>query len=70
MAAVTTGDMEGLLAPDVTGTADSGGEVIAVRRLVVGAEKVVALLLGIFRADMRIELMEGSRAHRRIQGVF
>ncbi|MER5423954.1 sigma factor-like helix-turn-helix DNA-binding protein [Streptosporangium roseum] len=58
MAAVTTGDMEGLLsllAPDVIWTADSGGKVIAVRRPVMGAEKVAALLLGIFRADTRIE---------------
>ncbi|NUW45150.1 RNA polymerase sigma-70 factor [Nonomuraea rhodomycinica] len=58
MAAVSTGDMEGLLsllAPDVTWTADSGGKVIAVRRPVVGAEKVAALVLNIFRPDTRIE---------------
>jgi RNA polymerase sigma-70 factor (ECF subfamily) len=65
MAAVTTGDMEGLLsllAPDVTWTADSGGKVIAVRRPVVGAQKVAALLLGIVRPDMRIELVNCNNA--------
>ncbi|MCK2215276.1 RNA polymerase sigma-70 factor [Actinomadura sp. ATCC 31491] len=65
MAAVTTGDMEGLLsllAPDVTWTADGGGKVIAVRRPVVGAEKVAALLLGIVRPDLRIELVNCNNA--------
>ncbi|WP_067812271.1 RNA polymerase sigma factor SigJ [Actinomadura kijaniata] len=60
MAAVATGDMEGmlaLLAPDVTWTADSGGKVSAVRRPVVGAERVVTLVLGIFREDVRIEFV-------------
>ncbi|MFD8379736.1 RNA polymerase sigma factor SigJ [Streptomyces sp. NPDC059679] len=60
MSAVTTGDMEGLLsllAPDVTWTADGGGKVIAVRRPVVGAEQVAALLLRIFRAGTRIEVV-------------
>ncbi|GAA2396564.1 RNA polymerase sigma factor SigJ [Nonomuraea africana] len=65
MAAVTTGDMEGLLsllAPDVTWTADSGGKVIAARRPVVGAEKVAALLLNIIRAHVRIELVNCNNA--------
>ncbi|MER5439770.1 RNA polymerase sigma factor SigJ [Streptomyces sp. NPDC002790] len=67
MAAATTGDMEGLLsllAPDVTWTADGGGKVIAARRPVVGAEKVAALVLELFRAgrlpDTRIEMANCS----------
>lgn len=52
MTAAATGDLEGLLsllAPDVTWTADSGGKTTAARRPVVGAEKVAAVLMGIFR---------------------
>ncbi|GAA3158503.1 RNA polymerase sigma-70 factor [Nonomuraea roseoviolacea] len=80
MAAVSTGDMEGLLsllAPDVTWTADGGGKVIAVRRPVVGAEKVAALVLGIFRPDTRIEWVNCNNtpalvAYRgdRLEGAF
>ncbi|MBB5777718.1 RNA polymerase sigma factor SigJ [Nonomuraea jabiensis] len=80
MAAVTTGDMEGLLsllAPDVTWTADGGGKVIAVRRPVVGAEKVAALVLGIFQPDLRIELVNcnhtpalAAYSGEHLEGVF
>ncbi|GAA2264213.1 RNA polymerase sigma factor SigJ [Nonomuraea roseoviolacea subsp. roseoviolacea] len=80
IAAVSTGDMEGLLsllAPDVTWTADGGGKVIAVRRPVVGAEKVAALVLGIFRPDTRIEWVTCNNtpalvAYRgdRLEGAF
>lgn len=52
MTAAATGDTEGLLsllAPDVTFTADSGGKAIAARHPVIGAEKVVAYLLELFR---------------------
>ena len=47
LAAVTTGDVEGLmdvLAPDVVLVADGGGLVPAVRRPVEGLERVAALL--------------------------
>ncbi|WP_431914429.1 RNA polymerase sigma factor SigJ [Nonomuraea jabiensis] len=80
MAAVTTGDMEGLLsllAPDVTWTADGGGKVITVRRPVVGAEKVAALVLGIFQPDLRIELVNcnntpalAAYSGEHLEGVF
>ena len=52
LTAAATGDMEGLmsmLAPDVTWTADSGGKASAARRPVVGAEKVAAIMIGLFR---------------------
>ncbi|MFI7441702.1 RNA polymerase sigma factor SigJ [Nonomuraea indica] len=80
MAAVTTGDLEGvlaLLAPDVTWTADSGGKVIAARHPMVGAEKVAALLLAIIRSDVRVEAVNCNgapalAAYRgdRLEGVF
>lgn len=80
MAAVTTGDMEGmlaLLAPDVTWTADSGGKVIAARRPVVGAEKVAALVMGIVGADVRFEAVNcnstpalAAYSGDRLEGVF
>ncbi|WP_225803312.1 RNA polymerase sigma factor SigJ [Streptomyces sp. NK15101] len=64
MTAAATGDLEGLLSllsPDVTWTADSGGRATAARRPVVGAEKVAAVLMTIFRrgqlTDPRIELV-------------
>jgi RNA polymerase sigma-70 factor (ECF subfamily) len=47
LAAVTTGDVQGLLAvlaPDVVVTADGGGVVPAVRQPVVGAERAASLL--------------------------
>ncbi len=52
MAAATTGDIQGLLAllaPDAAWITDSGGRVQAIRRPVVGARKVAALLAGFFR---------------------
>jgi RNA polymerase sigma-70 factor (ECF subfamily) len=47
MAAVTSGDVQGLvevLAPEVVLTADGGGLVPAARKPIIGAEKVVAFL--------------------------
>ena len=47
MAAVTTGDLQGLvkvLAPDVVLIADGGGLVPAARKPLVGADTVVAFL--------------------------
>jgi RNA polymerase sigma-70 factor (ECF subfamily) len=55
--AAATGDMEGLLsmlAPDATWTADSGGKASAARRPVVGAAKVAAAVIGIFRLGQRL----------------
>lgn len=55
--AATTGDMEGLLsllAPDITWTTDSGGKVTALPELVmVGAERVGAILMAVFRYALR-----------------
>jgi RNA polymerase sigma-70 factor (TIGR02957 family) len=47
MAAISTGDMQGLvevLAPDVVLIADGGGQVAAARKPITGAETVVAFL--------------------------
>ena len=49
-----------MLAPDATWTADSGGKATAARRPIVGAEKVAAVMVGMFRVaermpDVRIE---------------
>jgi RNA polymerase sigma-70 factor, ECF subfamily len=62
--AAASGDVEeliGMLAPDVTWTADGGGKVTAARRPIVGAEKVAKAIVGIMRIgkrvpDVRIEL--------------
>jgi RNA polymerase sigma-70 factor, ECF subfamily len=57
MTAASTGDMEGLLsllAPGATLTADHGGKATAIRRPVVGARKVAALLAKFFRTGERI----------------
>jgi RNA polymerase sigma-70 factor (ECF subfamily) len=57
MTAATTGDLEGLmamLAPDATWTADSGGKATAARRPVVGADKVAAILINMFRFGQRM----------------
>jgi RNA polymerase sigma-70 factor, ECF subfamily len=57
LTAAATGDMEGLLAmlaSDVTWTADGGGKVGASRRPVVGADKVAAVVMGVFRAGRRL----------------
>jgi RNA polymerase sigma-70 factor (ECF subfamily) len=85
MAAAATGDLEGLLsmlAPDVTWTADSGGKATAARRPVVGAQKVAAVLMGMFRfgqrmPDVRIEMVNCNNApamvvysRDRLEGVF
>ncbi|GGR71432.1 putative sigma factor [Micromonospora fulviviridis] len=83
MTAAATGDLEGLLgllAPDVTWTADSGGKATAARRPVVGAEKVAAVLMSLFRlerlADLRIEMVNCNNAPalvlsgERLEGVF
>ncbi len=63
MTAVATGDTQGLLtllAPNATWTADSGGKAVAVRRPVVGAERVAKYLVNLFHklgstSDLRIE---------------
>lgn len=65
MTATATGDLDGLLsllAPDATFTADSGGKAIATRRPVVGAQKVAAFVMDLFRTgqrtpDVRIEVV-------------
>jgi RNA polymerase sigma-70 factor (ECF subfamily) len=70
MTAATTGDVEGLLsmlAPDATWTADSGGKASAARRPVVGADKVAAVIVGIFRLgqrlpDVRVEMVTCNSA--------
>ncbi|GIF63330.1 putative sigma factor [Asanoa ishikariensis] len=57
MTAAATGDLAGLLtllAPNVTWTADSGGKATASRRPVVGAQKVAAVLIDLFRTSRRL----------------
>lgn len=57
MTAAATGDMEGLLAmiaPDATWTIDHGGKATAVRRPVVGADKVAAAIITLFRMRQRL----------------
>lgn len=57
LTAAGTGDLEGLmalLAPDVTWTADSGGKASAARRPIVGAARVAAAIIGIFRTGQRL----------------
>lgn len=57
LTAAATGDIDGLLAllaPDAVYTADSGGKASAARRPVVGAAKVAAMLVGLFRSGERI----------------
>lgn len=70
LTAAATGDMEGLLSmltPNATWTADSDGKASAARRPVVGAEKVAAALVGLFRRarqlpDVRIETVTANSA--------
>ncbi|MGV0793598.1 RNA polymerase sigma factor SigJ [Mycolicibacterium sp. XJ1819] len=71
MTAAATGDMDGLLAmlaPDVTWTADGGGKAPAIRRPVVGAKKVAALITSFFRVgpqrlpDIRFETVNCNSA--------
>jgi RNA polymerase sigma-70 factor (TIGR02957 family) len=48
MAAISTGDVQGLvevLAPDVVLISDGGGQVAAIRKPITGAERVVAFLV-------------------------
>ncbi len=57
MTAAATGDMDGLLsmlAPDATWTADHGGKATAARRPVVGAQKVAAIMIALFRFARRM----------------
>ncbi|MDQ0574236.1 RNA polymerase sigma-70 factor [Agromyces albus] len=59
LAALNTGDLQGLmdvLAPDIVAVADGGGQVRgAARRPIVGAEKLVAYILGgIAKFDARV----------------
>jgi len=57
LTAASTGDTEGLLsllAPGATLTADHGGKATAIRRPVVGARKVAALLAEFFRTGERV----------------
>ncbi|MFG1966623.1 RNA polymerase sigma factor SigJ [Nonomuraea sp. NPDC049028] len=83
MTAAATGDLEGLLwllAPDVIWTADSGGKATAARRPVVGAQKVAAVLMSLFRqerlGDLRIEMVNCNHTAalvlrgERLEGVF
>jgi RNA polymerase sigma-70 factor, ECF subfamily len=83
MTAVATGALEGLLsllAPDAVWTADSGGRTTAARRPVVGAEKVAAVLMNVFRmgrVDLRIEVVNCNHTPAmmvydgdRLEGVF
>ncbi|SEH66220.1 RNA polymerase, sigma-24 subunit, RpoE [Mycolicibacterium rutilum] len=63
LTAAATGDMDGLmslLAPRVTWTADHGGKATAIRRPVVGARRVAALMTRLFQVaretpELRIE---------------
>lgn len=86
LAAAHTGDVDGLLAllaPDVTWTADSGGKAKAIRRPVVGAKRVAALIASFFRVapqefpDLRFETAVYNNAPAvlaysgdRLQGMF
>jgi RNA polymerase sigma-70 factor (ECF subfamily) len=59
LAAVTTGDLQGLmdvLAPDVVAVADGGGLARAFRHPVEGADRVAALLSGFPRLAPGVEL--------------
>ncbi|MGE2723430.1 RNA polymerase sigma factor SigJ [Mycolicibacterium pulveris] len=71
MATAATGDIEQLLsmlAPDAIWTADSGGKAPAVRRPVVGAKKVAALIVAFLRKgpervpDLRFETVNCNNA--------
>ncbi|WP_329112044.1 RNA polymerase sigma-70 factor [Streptomyces sp. NBC_01353] len=72
LAAAATGDVQGLmdlLAPDVVFLADGGGVVNAVRRPVVGPDKVARLLLGLLdkgarkgELDVRIGAFNGMHS--------
>jgi RNA polymerase sigma-70 factor (ECF subfamily) len=86
MNAAATGDMDGLLAmlaPNATWTADGGGKVAAARNPVVGAGRVAAMVMGLFRMspqllpDLRFERVICNSAPAmvaysagRLEGVF
>ena len=86
MTAAATGDMQGLLsmlAPDATWTTDSGGKAKAIRRPVVGAKKVAAVIASFFRVaprhvpDIRFETANYNNAPAvvvysgdHVEGVF
>jgi RNA polymerase sigma-70 factor, ECF subfamily len=57
MIAAATGDVDGLLAmlaPNATWTADGGGKVTAARSPVVGADKVAAMVMSLFRIGQQL----------------
>jgi RNA polymerase sigma-70 factor, ECF subfamily len=59
LTAASTGDMDGLLAllaPGVTWTADHGGKASALPRPLVGAKKVAAVMVALFRAARRMDI--------------
>jgi RNA polymerase sigma-70 factor (ECF subfamily) len=59
LAAASTGDMDGLmtlLAPGATWTADHGGKASALPRPIVGARKVAAVMMALFRASQRMDI--------------
>ena len=59
LTAASTGDMDGLLAmlaPGATWTADHGGKATALPRPVVGARKVAAVMLALFRSAPRMDI--------------
>jgi RNA polymerase sigma-70 factor (ECF subfamily) len=60
LAAVRGGDLQGLLAvlaPDVVVVADGGGVVAAARRPIQGAARVAALLAGLVRLPVSLEVV-------------
>lgn len=59
LTAASTGDMDGLLtllAPGATWTADHGGKASAIPRPIVGAKKIAAVMLALFRAADRMDI--------------
>ena len=59
LTAASTGDMDGLLtllAPGATWTADHGGKASALPRPIVGARKVAAVMMALFRASQRMDI--------------
>ena len=59
LTAASTGDMDGLLtllAPGATWTADHGGKATALPRPIVGARKVAAVMMALFRASQRMDI--------------
>ena len=59
LAAASTGDMEGLmslLAPGAVWTADHGGKASALPRPLVGAKKVAAVMIALFKSARRVDI--------------